>query len=61
MTPHVLTVFLFFADGSATETRMGVMVSEEMCDVAGRSLATTLSVEQPSIVVGWTCAPEVTA
>ena len=58
MTPHILTVFLFFADGSTVETRMGVMVSEDMCDVTGRALVASLSVEKPEIAVGWTCEPE---
>lgn len=57
MSPHVLTIFLFFADGTATETRMGVMASEALCDVTGRSLVASLSVEDPSIQVGWTCEP----
>lgn len=57
MTPHLLTVFLFMADGSAVETRMGIMGNADLCNVTGRALVASLTAEDPTVRVTWTCIP----
>ena len=53
----VLTVYMISPDGSAIETRVGTIVSEDVCNVAGQGIASVLIDEDPALVVAWSCTP----
>lgn len=58
MSPHILTVVILLANGDIVETRVGVRDNRPFCDLAGKGVADVLVEDDPTLIVGWTCAPE---
>lgn len=54
----VLTILMIMTDGSAVETKVGIMVNEPICDIAGLGFATVLQAETPGLVVAWSCVAQ---
>lgn len=57
----LLTILMISPDGTAVQTRAGLMISEEVCDLAGAGISTIVLKEDPALFVAWSCVAQVSA
>lgn len=51
----LLTVWMITVNDGAHKTEVGVMVNEDICNIAGRGFEAVLKAEDPTVEVMWKC------